>query len=52
MSKNPKTIDKNSLAKNAMEILKSNNIGQLVVTENGIYSGIIDIHKLLDEGII
>lgn len=52
MSKNPKTIDKNSLAKNAMEILKSNNIGQLVVTENGTYSGIIDIHKLLDEGII
>ncbi len=35
-----------------MEILKSNNIGQLVVTENGTYSGIIDIHKLLDEGII
>jgi len=52
MSKNPKTIDKNSLAKDAMALLKSNNIGQLVVTDNGKYSGIIDIHKLLYEGII
>ncbi|AQX05555.1 D-arabinose 5-phosphate isomerase [Elizabethkingia meningoseptica] len=52
MSRNPKTIDKNSLAKNAMEILKANNIGQLVVTKNKEYAGIIDIHTLLDEGII
>jgi len=52
MSKNPKTIEKNSLAKDALAILKSNNIGQLVVTDNGKYSGIIDIHKLLYEGIV
>lgn len=51
MSKNPKTIEKNILAKSAMKILKDNNIGQLVVTENGKYYGIIDLHKLLDEGI-
>ena len=51
MSKKPKTIEKNALAKEAMSIMKNNNIGQLVVTDNGNYFGIIDIHKLLDEGI-
>lgn len=51
ISKNPKSIDKNQLAKEAMMILKQFNIGQLIVTDNGKYYGIIDIHTLLDEGI-
>lgn len=51
MSANPKTVEKEALAKQAMKILKDNNIGQLIVTENGKYFGIIDLHKLLDEGI-
>ncbi|WP_312090825.1 KpsF/GutQ family sugar-phosphate isomerase [Chryseobacterium sp.] len=51
MSVNPKTIEKDALAKDAMKILKNNNIGQLIVTENSQYFGIIDLHKLLDEGI-
>ncbi len=51
ISKNPKTIDKNKLAKEAMQILKEYNIGQLVVTDEEQYYGILDIHKLLDEGI-
>lgn len=51
MSKNPKTIEKDTLAKAAMTILKENNIGQLIVTDNGNYFGIIDLHRLLDEGI-
>ncbi len=51
MSKNPKTVEKEALAKEAMTILKQNNIGQLIVTENGKYFGIIDLHRLLDEGI-
>lgn len=51
ISKNPKTIDKNSLAKEAMQMLKQYNIGQLIVTDHGKYYGIIDIHTLLDEGI-
>lgn len=51
MSAHPKTIEKDFLAKDAMKILKDNNIGQLIVTENGKYFGIIDLHKLLDEGI-
>lgn len=51
MSQSPKTIEKSLLAKEAMKILKDNNIGQLVVTDSGKYFGIIDLHKLLDEGI-
>ena len=51
MSKNPKSIDKNKLAKEAMKILKEKNIGQLIVTDNGKYFGIVDLHRLLDEGI-
>ncbi len=51
MSENPKTVEKDSLAKEAMRILKDNNIGQLIVTDQGKYFGIIDIHRLLDEGI-
>ena len=51
MSTHPKSIDKNTLAKEAMQILKDKNIGQLIVTDHGKYHGIIDIHRLLDEGI-
>ena len=51
MSTHPKSIDKNALAKEAMQILKDKNIGQLIVTDHGKYHGIIDIHRLLDEGI-
>lgn len=51
MSKNPKSVDKNDLAKEAMQILKEKNIGQLIVTDQGNYHGIIDLHRLLDEGI-
>ena len=52
MSKNPKTIEKEALAKEALALLKRNNIGQLIVTHQGKYFGIIDLHKLLDEGIL
>ncbi|MDY3350991.1 KpsF/GutQ family sugar-phosphate isomerase [Riemerella anatipestifer] len=52
MSLTPKTIDKEVLAKEAMKILKQYNIGQLIVTDKGNYFGIIDLHTLLDEGIL
>lgn len=51
MSRNPKSIEKNALAKEAMKVLKEKNIGQLIVTDGGKYFGIIDLHRLLDEGI-
>lgn len=52
MNKNPKGIDKEVLAAQALELIKNNNITQLLVTDNGRYYGIIHLHDLLQEGII
>lgn len=52
MNKNPKTIDREMLAVNALELIKANNITQLLVTENEFYFGMIHLHDLLQEGII
>ena len=52
MSANPKTIGGDVLVVDALEIMKTKNISQLVVVENDIYAGIIHIHDLIREGII
>lgn len=52
MSKNPFHIQKNELAVNALDLMRKNNISQLVVLDNKNYFGIIHLHDLLKEGII
>lgn len=52
MSTNPKRIDKQELALFALEIIKDNNITQLLVTDNDKYFGMIHLHDLLQEGIV
>lgn len=52
MNPNPKKIEKDLLAVNALEIIKQNNITQLLVTDAGSYFGIVHLHDLLQEGII
>jgi arabinose-5-phosphate isomerase len=52
MNKNPKKIEADLLAVNAMQLLEEYNITQLVVTENGKYHGFVHLHDLLKEGII
>ncbi len=52
MNSTPKTIDNNAMAIEALEIMESNNISQLIVTLKEKYIGIIHIHELLKEGII
>lgn len=52
MTNNPKSIDNNAMAVDAMEIIESNNISQLVAVEDGQYKGIVHIHNLIKEGII
>lgn len=52
MSKNPKTIDANELAVNALSIMRTHSISQLIVTDSGKYVGILHIHSLLNEGIL
>jgi arabinose-5-phosphate isomerase len=52
MNKNPKKIDAEELALLALEIIKKNNITQILVTKNGRYFGLVHLHDLLQEGII
>ncbi|WP_395626170.1 SIS domain-containing protein [Daejeonella sp.] len=52
MTKSPKYIDKNELAVNALEILRVNNITQILVGSENKFEGFIHLHDLLNEGII
>ncbi|MCX2449811.1 KpsF/GutQ family sugar-phosphate isomerase [Pedobacter sp. PLR] len=52
MNPHPKKIEKDLLAINALEMIKENNITQLLVTDGGAYFGMIHLHDLLQEGII
>ena len=51
-SSNPKTIELSELAVNALEIIRANNITQMLVTDKGAYAGIIHLHDLLREGLL
>lgn len=52
MSKDPKTIDREALAVDALHKMREFNISQLVVMQENQYQGIIHIQDLLKEGII
>lgn len=52
MGRSPRKISSDELAVNALEMMRSNNITQLVVADNDDYKGIIHLHDLLKEGII
>lgn len=52
MTTSPKNISADKLAVEALDIMRKNNITQLLVIENDKYSGIIHLHDLVREGII
>ena len=52
MSINPKMIQENFLAVEALQIMKAFNINQIVVMNNKEYAGILHLHDLIKEGII
>ncbi len=52
MSSNPKRIDNFAMAIDAMELMETNEISQLLVEENGQYAGVVHLHDLIKEGII
>ncbi len=52
MTKNPVIIDADSLAVEALDILRKHDISQLVVTDKLQYAGFIHLHDLIKEGII
>ncbi len=52
MSKNPKRINGDAMAIDAMDIMETYEISQLLVEENGCYAGVVHLHDLIKEGII
>lgn len=52
MNKKPKQIESETMAIEALDVMKSFNIMQLVVTEKKRFVGFIHLHDLLKEGII
>ena len=52
MSRNPKTIFPETLAVDALSIMRKNNITQLLVMNGESYLGVIHLHDLLNEGIL
>lgn len=52
MSENPKTIDADELAVNALNMMQQKNISQIIVTKRQQFFGFIHLHDLLKEGII
>jgi hypothetical protein len=52
MSVRPKTIDFDSLAIDALNLMEKNKITQLLVTQDGKYAGIIHLHNLIQEGLL
>lgn len=52
MSSNPKRIDENAMAVDAMEVMEEHGISQLLVEHKGKYAGVVHLHDLIKEGII
>ena len=52
MSKNPISITIDAMAIDAMELMETHKISQLLVEDQGNYAGVIHIHDLIKEGII
>ncbi|EZH73139.1 D-arabinose 5-phosphate isomerase [Aquimarina atlantica] len=52
MSPNPKRIDNDAMAVDALEKLEENSITQLLAEKDGKYVGLLHIHDLMREGIL
>ena len=51
MSKNPKTINVDAMAIEALETMENNKISQILVEDNSVYIGVVHLHDLIKEGI-
>ncbi len=52
MSPNPKSIDNDAMAVDALEKIEENSITQLLAEKDGKYTGLLHIHDLMREGIL
>jgi arabinose-5-phosphate isomerase len=48
----PKTVQPQTLAIEALQLMKKHDITQLIVMDNTVYAGVLHLHDLLREGII
>ena len=52
MSRDPKTVPKETMAVDALDLMKRHNITQLIITDKEKYVGMVHLHDLVREGII
>ena len=52
LSAHPLTVSPDALVSDALDLMRSRNITQLLVVDNGKYLGVIHLHDILKEGII
>lgn len=52
MTSNPKSVDVDTLAINALKLLQEKSISQLLAFEGDAYAGVVHIHNLINEGIL
>jgi arabinose-5-phosphate isomerase len=51
-STTPKTIEPGALAVDALDMMRKNDISQLIVAQDGKYLGMLHLHELVREGIV
>ena len=52
MTSNPKSVDVDTLAVEALKILQSKGISQLLAFDGNTYAGVVHLHNLINEGIL
>jgi arabinose-5-phosphate isomerase len=52
LTSKPTTVSPSLLAVEALDVLRTHDISQLLVVENGTYLGVLHIHDLVREGIV
>ena len=52
MTPNPRTIEANALAVDALQMMRTQSITQLMVIDKEEYVGVVHLHDLIREGLI
>ncbi len=52
MTANPQTVEMDTLALKALELMQKKGISQLLAMDKGQYKGVIHLHNLINEGIL
>lgn len=52
MTRDPLTINAEILVADALDVMRKNNITQILVIDDNIYAGVLHLHDILKEGII